>query len=112
MAELNGTELLSETTESKRALLTKGDLIQDVARVADVSQSKAAAIVERILDSIVGALRRDDKVEIRGFGVFRTRQRASRLGRNPKTGARVEVPAKRVPFFKPSKELRKLIEKP
>ena len=112
MGELNGNEMLSETTESKHALLAKGDLILDVARVAEVSHKEAAVIVERILDSIVGALRRDDKVEIRGFGVFRTRHRASRLGRNPKTGARVEVPAKRVPFFKPSKELRKLLEKP
>ncbi len=112
MGEVNGNELLSETTESKRALLTKGDLIANVARVAEVSQKEAAVIVERILDSIVRAIRRDDKVEIRGFGVFRTRQRGSRLGRNPKTGDRVEVPAKRVPFFKPSKELRNLLEKP
>ncbi len=52
------------------------------------------------------ALKADDKVEIRGFGSFRTRQRNSRIGRNPKTGERVDVPAKRVPFFKPSKELR------
>src|SRR5713101_533365 len=109
MGEVNGNELLSETTESKRALLTKGDLIANVARVAEVSQKEAAVIVERILDSIVRAIRRDDKVEIRGFGVFRTRQRGSRLGRNPKTGDRVEVPAKRVPFFKPSKELRDMV---
>ena len=79
--------------------------------MAEVSKKEAAAVVERILDSIVGALRRDDKVEIRGFEVFRTRHRASRLGRNPKTGQRVEVPAKRVPFFRLSKELRKLLEK-
>ena len=111
MSELNGNKMLSETTESKNALLTKGDLIRDVARVAEVSQKEAAAIVERILDSIVGALRRHDKVEIRGFGVFGTRQRGPRVGRNPKTGARVDVPAKRVPFFKASKELRKLLEK-
>ena len=112
MSEVNGNELLSETTGSIRALLTKGDLIEKVAGVTEVSQKEAAAIVERILDSIVGALRRDDKVEIRGFGVFRTRHRASRLGRNPITGQRGEVPAKRVPFFKPSKELRQLLEKP
>jgi len=112
MSQVNGNDLLSETAESKRALLTKGDLVQKVARVVDVSQKQAAAIVERILDSIVRALRHDDKVEIRGFGVFRTRHRAARLGRNPKTGCRVEVPAKRVPCFKPSQQLRKLLEKP
>ncbi|HEX3996781.1 MAG TPA: HU family DNA-binding protein, partial [Acetobacteraceae bacterium] len=55
------------------------------------------------------ALKANDKVEVRGFGSFRTRQRNSRTGRNPKTGATVAVPAKRVPFFKPSKELRDLV---
>jgi len=50
-----------------------------------------------------------DKIEIRGFGSFRTRQRKPRVGRNPKTGDRVEVPAKKIPFFKPSKELKDLV---
>jgi integration host factor subunit beta len=50
-------------------------------------------------------------VEIRGFGTFNTRERRARIARNPKTGARVEVPAKRIPFFKPGKELRELVEK-
>jgi integration host factor subunit beta len=56
-------------------------------------------------------LRSGNKVEIRGFGTFNTRQRGGRTGRNPKTGARVEVPPKRIPFFKASKELRELVEK-
>ena len=55
------------------------------------------------------ALRTGEKIEIRGFGSFRTRQRQPRIGRNPKTGTRVEVPAKRIPFFKPSKELKDLV---
>jgi integration host factor subunit beta len=54
-------------------------------------------------------LRAGDKIEIRGFGSFRTRQRKPRVGRNPKTGDRVEVPAKKIPFFKPSKELKDLV---
>ena len=86
--------------------LTKTDLIEEVARVAELPQKEAAVIVEHIFDSIVHAIERGDKVEIRGFGTFRTRQRQGRIGRNPKTGVRVEVPAKRIPFFKPSKELR------
>jgi integration host factor subunit beta len=57
----------------------------------------------------VRSLRVGDKIEIRGFGSFRTRQRNPRVGRNPKTGDRVEVPAKKIPFFKPSKELKDLI---
>ena len=66
-------------------------------------------IVEAIFDSVVKALRGGDKIEIRGFGSFRTRQRQPRVGRNPKTGARVDVPAKRIPYFKPSKELKDLV---
>jgi integration host factor subunit beta len=66
-------------------------------------------IVETIFDSVVRSLRAGDKIEIRGFGSFRTRQRNSRMGRNPKTGEKVEVPAKKIPFFKPSKELKDLV---
>jgi len=58
---------------------------------------------------VVRSLRAGDKIEIRGFGSFRTRQRRPRVGRNPKTGERVEVPAKKIPFFKPSKELKDLV---
>ena len=62
-----------------------------------------------IFESVVKALRGGDKIEIRGFGSFRTRQRQPRVGRNPKTGARVDVRAKRIPYFKPSKELKDLV---
>ena len=96
---------------AKRAALTKTELIEEVSRVAEIPRNEAGVIVESILNSMVRAIDRGDKVEIRGFGSFRTRQRQARIGRNPKTGARVEVPAKRIPFFKPSKELRDLIEK-
>jgi integration host factor subunit beta len=66
-------------------------------------------IVDTIFDAVIGALKAGDKIEIRGFGSFRIRQRKPRIGRNPKTGAKVDVPAKRVPYFKPSKELRDLV---
>jgi integration host factor subunit beta len=89
--------------------MTKADLIEEVARVVEFTRKESEIIVEAIFDSVVNALREDDKIEIRGFGSFRTRQRQSRIGRNPKTGARVDVPAKRVPFFKPSKELKDLV---
>jgi integration host factor subunit beta len=91
--------------------MTKADLVVDVMRLGDLTRSDAETIVETILGSVVGALRSGDKVEIRGFGSFRTRQRNPRIGRNPKTGSRVEVPAKRVPFFKPSKDLRDLVNR-
>ena len=89
--------------------MTKADLIEEVARVVEFTRKESETIVEAIFDSVVNALREDDKIETRGFGSFRTRQRQSRIGRNPKTGARVDVPAKRVPYFKPSKELKDLV---
>jgi len=89
--------------------MTKADLIEEVARVVEFTRKEAEVIVESIFDSVVKALRANDKIEIRGFGSFRTRQRQARIGRNPKTGAKVEVPAKRIPYFKPSKELKDLV---
>ncbi|MHB1960154.1 MAG: HU family DNA-binding protein [Acidobacteriaceae bacterium] len=89
--------------------MTKADLVVDVMRLGDLTRSDAETIIETIFDSVVAALRSGDKIEIRGFGSFRTRQRNPRIGRNPKTGARVEVPSKRVPYFKPSKDLRDLV---
>jgi integration host factor subunit beta len=89
--------------------MTKADLIEEVAKIAEVTRKDGEVIVETIFDSIVKSLRAGDKIEIRGFGSFRTRQRKPRTGRNPKTGAKVEVPAKTIPFFKPSKELKDMV---
>jgi len=91
------------------ATMTKADLIEEVSRVVEMTRKDSEVIVEAIFDSIVRSLKTDDKIEIRGFGSFRTRQRKPRVGRNPKTGDRVEVPAKKIPFFKPSKELKDLV---
>jgi len=92
--------------------MTKADLIDEVSRVVEMTRKESEIIVETIFDSIVKSLRTGDKIEIRGFGSFRTRQRQARIGRNPKSGDRVDVPAKRIPFFKPSKELRDLVNGP
>ena len=89
--------------------MTKADLIEEVSRVTELNRKEAEAIVEEIFGSVVNALRGGDKVEIRGFGSFRTRERQARIGRNPKTGAPVEVPSRRIPHFKPSKELKDLV---
>ena len=89
--------------------MTKADLIEEVSRVVEMTRKDSEVIVEAIFGSIVQALHGGDKIEIRGFGSFRTRERQARIGRNPKTGERVEVPAKRIPFFKPSKELKDLV---
>jgi integration host factor subunit beta len=86
--------------------VTKADLVEEVVRVTELPRKESETIVETIFESIIGALQSGDRIEIRGFGSFRTRQRRGRTGRNPKTGAKVEVPPKRIPFFKPSKELK------
>jgi integration host factor subunit beta len=89
--------------------MTKADLVDQVTALGDLTRRDGEVIVDTLFESIISALKANDKVEVRGFGSFRTRQRNSRTGRNPKTGAAVAVPAKRVPFFKPSKELRDLV---
>lgn len=89
--------------------MTKADLVEEVMSLGDLTRRDCEIVVETVFDSVVGALKKGEKIEIRGFGSFRIRQRKSRVGRNPKTGAKVEVPAKRVPYFKPSKELRDLV---
>ncbi len=88
---------------------TKADLIEEVLTLGNLTRKDSEVIVETIFEAVIGALKRGDKIEIRGFGSFRIRQRKPRIGRNPKTGAKVEVPAKRVPYFKPSKELRDMV---
>jgi len=89
--------------------MTKADLVEEVAAVTELSRRSSEQVVNVFFDSIVESLCRGDKVELRGFGTFRLRHRKARVGRNPKTGERVDVPAKAVPFFKPGKELRELV---
>ena len=89
--------------------MTKADLIEEVSRVVEIPRREAEVVVETMLRTMVRALRAGDKVEIRGFGSFGTRRHSGRMGRNPNTGAAVEVPAKTIPFFKPSKKLLELI---
>jgi integration host factor subunit beta len=92
--------------------MTKAELIEEVSRVSDLTKKHSEIIVDTVFKSIINALHRGDKIELRGFGSFRIRQRESRKGRNPKTGERVDVPAKKVPYFKPGKELKELINTP
>ena len=89
--------------------MTKADLVEEVAKVTELTRKDSEVIVDTLFESVIKALKAGDKLEVRGFGSFRVRQRNARVGRNPKTGEKVEVPAKRVPYFKPSKELKDLI---
>lgn len=87
--------------------MTKSRLILSfVAKNRHLTQRDAARIVSTIFEEMADALVRGDRVELRGFGAFALRRRGTRIGRNPRTGVIVRVPAKSVPFFKAGKELR------
>jgi integration host factor subunit beta len=89
---------------------TKADLVEEVARATELTKKQAEVIVEAVFDGIVASLRAGQKIELRGFGSFKLRQRGARMARNPKrSGVKVMVPPKRVPYFKPGKKLRELI---
>ncbi len=89
--------------------MTKADLVADVAKTNGLTRIDAEVVVQTVLDSIVEALNSGEKVELRGFGSFRHRERNPRQGRNPKTGENVQVPAKKVAYFRPGKGLKELI---
>ncbi|HXD97508.1 MAG TPA: integration host factor subunit beta [Candidatus Acidoferrum sp.] len=89
--------------------MTKAELIDEVSKLSNLTKKETETIVNTVFDNITDALAKGDKVELRGFGSFRIRHRNSRKGRNPKTGSAVDVPEKRVPFFKVGKRLRELV---
>ena len=89
--------------------MTKAELVEEVSRVSDLTKKHSEVIVDTVFKSIITALQRGEKIELRGFGSFRLRRREPRKGRNPKTGDKVDVPPKKVPYFKPGKELKELI---
>ena len=91
--------------------MTKAELVEEVSRVSDLTKKHSEVIVDTVFKSIIDALHRGEKIELRGFGSFRLRKREPRKGRNPKTGDKVDVPPKKVPYFKPGKELKDLINK-
>ena len=91
--------------------MTKAALVEEVSRVADLTKKHSEVIVDTVFRSIITALHQGEKIELRGFGSFRLRQREPRKGRNPKTGDKVDVPSKKVPYFKPGKEFKELINR-
>lgn len=92
--------------------MTKAELVERVAEKINLTKKQTEVIVNILFQSITEALSQGDKVELRGFGSFRIRRRNPREGRNPKTGAAVDIPAKKVPFFKAGKELREMVDNP
>src|SRR3954468_10851533 len=88
-------------------VMIRSELVQQLCTdFPDLTQREVEGVVSAIFDSITDQLAKGGRVELRGFGAFSTRQRDARTGRNPRTGEAVEVNAKRVPYFKPGKEMR------
>ncbi|HET7318173.1 MAG TPA: integration host factor subunit beta [Nitrospirota bacterium] len=91
--------------------MTKAELVDKIAeKKPGLTRKQVEVVVNTVLDGIKDALSREDKVEIRGFGSFRVRHRRAKEGRNPKTGETVQVPPKKVPFFKAGKEMREMVD--
>jgi nucleoid DNA-binding protein len=88
--------------------MTKADLVEQVADAIGpgITKKDCALVVDGLLNAIKNALAEQENIEIRGFGTFKVRKRKARMARNPRTGEAVEVPARLVPIFKPSKDLR------
>ena len=108
-----GSRMESRTADmdTMSGSMTKAELVEEVSRVSDLTKKHSEVIVDTVFKSIIDALHRGEKIELRGFGSFRLRKREPRKGRNPKTGDKVDVPPKKVPYFKPGKELKELINK-
>ena len=86
--------------------MTKADLVEEISVETGVSKNHTAIIVDGMIDAVCRALSDGKHLELRGFGTFKVRERRARRARNPRSGSEVMVPAKLVPVFKPSKELR------
>ena len=89
--------------------MNKSDLARIIAERRRIHQRQADAIVDVVFDSMAEALKRSERIEIRGFGSFVAKQYDAYVGRNPKTGEQIQVPSKRMPYFKVGKDLKRKI---
>lgn len=94
----------------KEGALTKRELVIELATKLGYTQNEVSAVVQTLLDTIVAVLAEGQRLEIRNFGVFETRTREARIGRNPRTGEEVPISEKRVPTFKPGKVLKQWVQ--
>ena len=92
-----------------RKPMGKTDLIEAIAKVTKMEKTKAKAAVEATIDCVTGELKKGGKVQITGFGTFSVSKRKKRMGVNPKTGAKITIPARKVPKFTPGKALKDTI---
>jgi len=88
--------------------MVKADLVNQAARKAGVTKTQAAVAVDALFEAIKGALLREERIELRGFGVFEVKAKKTGVGRNPKTGDEMPIPPGKAIRFKPGKEIRVL----
>jgi len=91
--------------------MKKSDIVNELSKEVSLSQKKSAEIVDFIFEKMRGAILKGERIEVRGFGTFFVKSYKPRKGRNPKTGILVDVPPKKLPFFKMGKELKKALIK-
>src|SRR5829696_7261204 len=101
--------MFDPNSPSNGGAMTKAELVEEVARAAELTKKDSEVIVDEVFKNIIQALNRGDKIELRGFGSFRVRQRDARRRRNPKNGETVKNPDKSVPYLKPGREIKELI---
>ncbi|CAM2757826.1 HU family DNA-binding protein [Fructilactobacillus fructivorans] len=91
-------------------MANKAELVNDVAKATGLTKKDATAALDAVFDSIQDKLTHGEKVQLIGFGNFEVRNRAARKGRNPQTGAEIQIPASKVPAFKPGKALKEAVK--
>ncbi len=91
--------------------MTKSDLIERLSEQGKLSKKQAETIVDHVFNSMTEAMKTGDRIEIRGFGSFKVKSYKPYVGRNPKTGDKVEVSPKKLPFFKVGKELKEMVDR-
>ncbi|MDQ0158491.1 HU family DNA-binding protein [Alkalibacillus salilacus] len=90
--------------------MNKTDLVNEVADQADLSKKDASKAVDSVFEAITASLKKSEKVQLIGFGNFEVRERSARKGRNPQTGKEIDIPASKVPAFKPGKALKDAVK--
>jgi len=91
--------------------MNKHELVKEIAQKASLKQKDAKAFLDAFINVVLDALKREEKIEIRGFGTFTMKKRAPRTARNPKTGKKIKIPAKVVPYFKFGRDAKSALEK-
>jgi DNA-binding protein HU-beta len=90
--------------------MNKTELVNTVATQAELTKNDATKAVDALIETISSTLAKEEKIQLIGFGTFEVRERAARTGRNPQTGEEIQIPASKIPAFKPGKELKEAVK--